>query len=272
MSSSESRRRGRERDEPHAHDAAAKRPRRRQKHLYLIMDDWNMGYSIHKLDVDAMEPDASSEKPSLPEPAALRIAAPEDRSTAYFAALGGRILFLPDRYIDEDPILIYDTETASLAVGPRPTPALLPLGHIFFAEINGRLYALNPRRADQECSFEVVSLVPRDVEEHDPLCRRADRWAVESVPAPMPFHRHDLTMFREELDRHVGTPGATLTYMGGSRFCLVECAAREGVTAEDAINGELDGCVLHVTVFHIKYDKSGGLHTTARPSRSYVVS
>jgi hypothetical protein len=64
--SANSRRRGREQhcDDD---DAAAKRPRQGQKHVYLIIDDWEMGYNIHKLDVGAFQPtcsDAWSPAPS----------------------------------------------------------------------------------------------------------------------------------------------------------------------------------------------------------------
>ncbi|KAK3141622.1 hypothetical protein QOZ80_4BG0336230 [Eleusine coracana subsp. coracana] len=379
-SSSESRRRGRDDDHCHEDNAAGKKPRQRQKHLYLVMDDWDLGYSIHKLDVDAFQSsDAKDDQPPwrrLPEPSAVRIAAPEDRSAAYFAALGSKILAVADRFVDEDPMLVYDTETASLAVGPRPTPALLPGGFIFHVEVQvddddqqhrrRLLYALNPRRPDhQHCSFEVISQAPRAVVDWRvaPMARRADRWTVESVHAPMPFHKHDLvtayavhpdgrnvlvsvrnratrkegtwafdvtatawtwrgewalpfrnqgcfvdalgawvglradgflcacdvvaprgvmpewrlgkkSMFREDPESHVGQPGgATLTYMGDSRFCLVECAVRQGVDLVDAISGEVDGCVLHVTVFGVDYNNTGALLlTTVQSSRSYLVT
>jgi len=375
MSSSNYRRRGRDQ---HSDDAAAKRPRRgqRKKHIYLVIEDWEMGYSIHKLDIDDLDSDARAAAVSnqqlgrLPEPCAIRIEAPVDRYPASVTAIGRKILFVTDRYSDEAPILIYDTETASLAIGPRPTPALLPLGHILFVPVDERwLYALNPRREDRlQCSFEVISRGPRDEEDEFRLSWRAERWSVESVPAPMPLGYRDVvrayavhpdgrtifvsakelwsregegdtthsfdtrssvwtrhgewqlpfhgqgyyvdevdawvglrrdgflcscaipsrrrtaerppdsklgrkTLFRENPKRHVGQPtGATLTYMGDARFCLVECAARQGVRWRDASDGEVDGCVLHVTVFGVKYDKRGGLQTTDHHERSYLVS
>lgn len=78
-----------------------------------------------------MAPPAPSSKNQLgrlPEPCAIRIKAPVDRYPATVAAFGSKIFFVTDRYIidDEAPILVYDTETASLAIGPRLTPALLP--------------------------------------------------------------------------------------------------------------------------------------------------
>uniref|UniRef100_J3LDR5 Uncharacterized protein n=1 Tax=Oryza brachyantha TaxID=4533 RepID=J3LDR5_ORYBR len=57
----------------------------------------------------------------------------------------------------------------------------------------------------------------------------------------------------------------SLTYMGDSRFALVENVPR----SED-FN---DGAVLHVTVFGLRYDRRGELQTKARrATRSYAVS
>ncbi|CAN6236126.1 unnamed protein product [Urochloa humidicola] len=345
MSSPKSRRRGRD-------GAAAKRPRDQHKHLYLVMDDWEMGYSIHKLDVDAFEPGGGGKLRRLPEPPALRIEAPADRNPAIVAALGSKILVLADRYSAESPILIYDTDTASLSTGPLPTRVHLPRPRRPPPPVRAQPA---PRRADPQCSFEVVS---RDASR--------TRWSVASVPAPMPLLRHELvtahavhpdgrtifvsarnksrldgereggthsfdsrnsawawhgewqlpfrgqgcyvdevgawvglrrdgflcscavpsragtppewklgkeTVFREDPERHVGQPGATLTYMGHGRFCIVECAARRGVDVAEAADGEADGCVLHVSIFGVKYDKRGDLQTTLRrQQRSYLVS
>jgi hypothetical protein len=376
MSSFDSKRRGREQRQrcDDDDDAAAKRARPRQKHLYLVMDDWEMGYSIHKLDVDEFESDAGgggeNKLRRLPAPCALRIEAPADRSSAILTALGSKIFLVTDRLSDGAPMLIYDTETASLAVGPRLTPALRPVGFMFIVPVGQQLYAFNPRRGDQQCSFEVLSRAPRDEEDEFRLSRRAERWSVGSVPAPMPLGKHETvtayavhpdgrtifvsarnwsrragereggthsfdtrssvwtwhgewklpfhgqgyyveeldawvglcrdgflcccavppcgggtaaqpewklgkkTAFREDPERHVGRPtGATLTYMGNSRFCLVECAGCPGVPMEEATEGEVDGCVLHVTMFGVKYDKRGDLQTTAHQARSsYLVS
>ena len=355
MSSFDSKRRGREQRQRCDDDdnAAAKRARPRQKHLYLVMDDWEMGYSIHKLDVDEFESDAGGggeNKPRrLPEPCALRIEAPADRSSAILTALGSKIFLVTDRLSEGAPMLIYDTETASLAVGPRLTPALRPVGFMFIVPVGQRLYAFNPRRGDQQCSFEVLFR----------LSWRAERWSVGSVPAPMPLGKHETvtayalhpdgrtifvsarnwsrldgereggthsfdtrssawtwhgewklpfhdqgyyvsrswtrgflcscavasrggaavlpewklgrkTLFREDPKSHVGAP--MLAYMGGGRFCLVECAARPGLTVAEALSGE-DGCVLHVAIFEAKYGKRGELETTAlHLARSYLVT
>ena len=60
--------------------------------------------------------------------------------------------------------------------------------------------------------------------------------------------------------------------MGDGRFCLAECAVRPGLGVDEALSGE-DGCVLHVTIFEVKYGKRGDLETTAlHLARSYLVT
>ncbi|KAJ1272591.1 hypothetical protein BS78_06G214400 [Paspalum vaginatum] len=192
MSSSYSRRRQECDDE----SAAKKRPRRAQKHLYLVVNDWEMGFSIHKLDVNDLEPYDAAGAPGrdklvevgrLPAEPCVRIET-SDVSPPVLASLGSKIFLVTDRFCDDEaPILIYDAETASLAVGPRPTPALRPLGFMFILPVGRRLYAFNPRRGDLQCSFEVISRAPVPREDEDEQSRRNERWSVEGVPVPMPL-------------------------------------------------------------------------------------
>ena len=89
----------------------------------------------------------------------------------------------------------------------------------------------------------------------------------------------DLKMTKDKLLHEVGTDkrrhlGATLTYMGSSRFCIVETVVRDGVELRNAFrDGAHDSCVLHVTVFGLKYNCKGELETTSRrTTKSYAVS
>ncbi|KAG0523004.1 hypothetical protein BDA96_07G086200 [Sorghum bicolor] len=55
----------------------------RKKHLYLALDDWSGGYSVHKLDPDDMPE-------HLSEPPAVRVTGP-DWGSMSFAAFGGNL-------------------------------------------------------------------------------------------------------------------------------------------------------------------------------------
>ncbi|XBI60466.1 hypothetical protein VPH35_041392 [Triticum aestivum] len=58
-------------------------------------------------------------------------------------------------------------------------------------------------------------------------------------------------------DRNPHT-GASLTYMGTGKLCLVQRVKREGV--EEALAwGDHDGCVLHISIFGLKYNHKGEL-------------
>jgi len=61
---------------------------------------------------------------------------------------------------------------------------------------------------------------------------------------------------------------ATLTYMGASKFCLVECASAN----KRPIYGTRDGCLIHLTMFGLKYSYNGELQITDRSTRSFLVT
>jgi len=64
---------------------------------------------------------------------------------------------------------------------------------------------------------------------------------------------------------------ASLTYMGTGRFCLIECVPSK--VTKGPVFGDNDGCVLHVTMFSLKYNHKGEHQTTNhRSTRSFLVS
>ncbi|CAM0907147.1 unnamed protein product [Alopecurus aequalis] len=65
--------------------------------------------------------------------------------------------------------------------------------------------------------------------------------------------------------------GPTLTYMGNSRFFLVDCVAADGVEFRDAF-GDSRGCVLNMTTFRLRYDREGNLQIEDRNTTSCPVS
>ncbi|CAM0953689.1 unnamed protein product [Alopecurus aequalis] len=65
--------------------------------------------------------------------------------------------------------------------------------------------------------------------------------------------------------------GATLTYMGNSRFFIVDCLLADGFEFQDAFR-DPNGCVLHMTTFHLKYNREGELRIVDRNTTSCPVS
>ncbi|CAM0908811.1 unnamed protein product [Alopecurus aequalis] len=99
------------------------RPLRKQ-HLYLALDDWESGYSIYKLDADDILDDieGGGGEHKLPEHAAIRLKTPV-RGRMEFIALGTNIFVDTTKTTSPShqapPAIVYNTETASLSVGPR---------------------------------------------------------------------------------------------------------------------------------------------------------
>jgi hypothetical protein len=96
---------------------AAKRPAlQQQKHLYLVLDDWERGYSIRKVD----EEDLDSGAGQLPadEPPLVRIEAQHGYSWS-FAAHGSKI-FAMCPSASSPGIPVFDTETLGVSVCPFP--------------------------------------------------------------------------------------------------------------------------------------------------------
>nr|CAB3475097.1 unnamed protein product [Digitaria exilis] len=202
-----------------------------KKHLYLVLDDWIGGYSIHKLDADNMEE-------HLPKHAAIRVASPERGNPMAFANLGTNIFIVTNPHCSHDrapPILVYDTANAALAVkwnagppklvlsvhtviggcptsflcwsapGPRP-----PVGYLGdFGQsvgVNGKLYALTTVIDDHRQSFSLElqfcswAANPDQQKPWDPPM--AWSWNTSPAPPPQLIGEHLVTAYALHPDGH----------------------------------------------------------------------
>jgi hypothetical protein len=103
------------------HDgAASKGPAKREQYLYLVVDDWEKGYSVRKLDVSAFvsDADADDEAELFAEPPLARFEAVHGNSHC-FVAHGTKIVAM--RPVETSPAIpAFDTATLATAIFPWP--------------------------------------------------------------------------------------------------------------------------------------------------------
>lgn len=114
-----------------------------RQHLYVMLDDWSRGFSVHKMDLDGNEADANDQLVAvaatdyLPARTYRRLPAPAVRfeyvhsrlkmmgSSAQFAALGSNIVAKGYPFSDKDGLaVVYDTKMAAQAFVRRLPEAL----------------------------------------------------------------------------------------------------------------------------------------------------
>ncbi|CAO2206613.1 unnamed protein product [Urochloa humidicola] len=156
----------------------------KRKHLYLALDDWNGGYSVHKLDADDT-PD------HLSEPPAVRVTGP-DCGEMSFAGFGTNILIALNQSCSElfhtaPRSLIYSTDTGALTIGP-----CLPHDHACDLDTamaaGGKLYARSSvfeKDKESPCFSDHMQILgPTDREGlWDPSFRWS--WDSKSIPPSM---------------------------------------------------------------------------------------
>jgi hypothetical protein len=143
----------------------------KQKHLYLVLDDWDEGFTIRKIDADG---------PDLNEPPVLRLVSPAPRFRMFFTSMGSHILAVSNQH----PVtLAYNTDTQGLAAGPFLPDALLG-GHDIFLPAADKLFAFGRSLKEGPQSVEVMS---SSADKH--LCSSlipSKDWSWRSV-VPSPF-------------------------------------------------------------------------------------
>ncbi|CAO2177495.1 unnamed protein product [Urochloa humidicola] len=164
-----------------------RRRRRARKHLYLVLDDWDKGYSIHKIDADTFDSDSDSDHDDdpqhLPEPPALRLEPPagdKPHTDVSFVALGTKLF----AFMNHRCGLVYDTETAVVSVGAH-APAQMVCSFGISVVAGDVLYLLSDRYFDREHPhlFAAMSWGPTAP---DARQQPTEGWSWKTLPPP-PF-------------------------------------------------------------------------------------
>ncbi|KAE8808069.1 hypothetical protein D1007_15497 [Hordeum vulgare] len=176
----------------HSHldgDRTGKRPRRApKKHLYLVLDDWDTGFSIYKVDADTLQDTCTDVQLGFLDPPVLRF--PVRRHDMGFTAFGNSIFIATNPRCPQTPTLIYDTETAGITIGPSLPRSLLG-GIDISVALGGMLYALRSCHVGEQHSFEAMSWAATGNDEL--WYPRPDMdWSWKSVPSPPPFAADDI--------------------------------------------------------------------------------
>lgn len=182
-----------------------KKPRRGREHLYLVLDDWDKGFSIHKIDADSFDTTNDGLQTGvaghLPEPPALRLESPAGHvphTGMSFAALGTKIF----AFMTQRCGLIYDSETAVLAIGAHAPPKML-CGFGVTVAVGEVIYALTYRFSDGQHSFEAMSW------EHP-----TEGWSWKTLPPPP-------STFRSRINSYALHPdGCTIFMTSANNGCM----------------------------------------------------
>ncbi|CAM0946504.1 unnamed protein product [Alopecurus aequalis] len=146
----------------------------KQKHLYLVLDDWADGFTIRKIDAD---------DPDLSEAPAVRLASPSPlQGGTFFTSLGSYILAVSNQH----PVsLVYDTATAAVAPGPSLPDALLNAYDIFVPTADN-LCAFGSYMQERPPSVQVMSSSPATERHPCSSLIPCKDWSWRSV-VPSPF-------------------------------------------------------------------------------------
>ncbi|CAO2185995.1 unnamed protein product [Urochloa humidicola] len=164
-----------------------------KRHLYLVLEDWEHGYTIRKIDVESffdVDDDAAAKDPeALPEPPVIRVEADHDQP-AFFAALGTKMLALQPS-AGAPGLPVFDTATLGLAVAPQPQGDSLARRPTLVAVGGDRIYGLEGFRVKAPNTGAATAGSEREVRHFEVLRAPAPPgrklWSWNSVPAPPPF-------------------------------------------------------------------------------------
>ncbi|KAF8730123.1 hypothetical protein HU200_017094 [Digitaria exilis] len=163
----------RKRSEEHGGGAVNRPAQKRKQHLYLLLDDWERGYSVRKLDVNAFDSAADTNLPpkGFTDQPLARIEAPHVRSWN-FVSHDSKIFAMKAK--EASPAIpAFDTNTLSLTICPWPSchaDYVIPL----FASISDKLFLFLEDRT------EYLGNPPP----HDSNAP----WSWTTINSPLPFY------------------------------------------------------------------------------------
>lgn len=166
----------------HVGGRSAKLPTRQRKHLYLVLDDWELGYSIRKIDLwsgfDSDEADEGSSinriEQHLPK-VVFRLEAPPARS-GQFTAFGTKIMFMGMLDSPWGTVLMYDVHTKTLTSAPQRELEPSPYYNAY-VQLDGKLFALD------EGGFEMLHPPPPPPLDGARANVKVD-WSWHALPSP----------------------------------------------------------------------------------------
>ncbi|CAL4952076.1 unnamed protein product [Urochloa decumbens] len=168
-----------------------------KRHLYVVLEDWEPGYTIRKIDVESFDAAddaaaAAKDPEALPEPPVIRVEADHGQPAASFAALGTKILALQPS-AGAVGLPVFDTATLGLAVAPQPQGGALARRPTLVAVGGDRIYGLDGVRVKAPAAAGRAAGAGGDRELRHFEVLRAPAppgrkiWSWSSVPAPPPF-------------------------------------------------------------------------------------
>ena len=181
----------------------------RKGHLYVVLDDWKKGFSIHKLDLD----DGSDGGGDLTLRAPAYRQATDLLRYWNFAAVGSKIVCAGEIKYEEEGkdgglTLVYDTETSGLSIVPR-LPAAVCVPWFMAAAARNALYAFEDMsKRDEQYNVGMYRL------EEAP----SDHWSWKSFPSPPPFNTSGMGMMHSITVHPEGGGGRTIFVSVGSQM------------------------------------------------------
>lgn len=160
-------------------------PNQKRQHLYVVLDDWLKGFSIHKLDLHD-----GSDGADLTMRAPVLRQAIEDRLRWNFTGTGSKIVAAGKVNSGDDVVtLVYDTETAGLSIVPRLPAA--PCGNwCLTTPTENGLYTMEVKSkmdGPLNASMHLLEDAPAITSHEAYLWGTRQHWSWSSIMKPPPF-------------------------------------------------------------------------------------